>query len=172
MNTLRKVTQNETAVTFTVNGVANASVNAAFDKSQRSLDNITYNVVVGGTSGHMASKMNTVRRSSAMQGAIYGLGEAAKNMVYKDGAKPPSTGEVAVKAAIAITGGTLGGVVGAKSTLYVPNSSHAVKTTIDAVSGSVAGGVFGKMLQQETGNDGKTDNAKIKTNNSEKSIGK
>ncbi|WP_233572105.1 hypothetical protein [Neisseria weixii] len=160
LNTLRKVTQNEKAVTFTINGVANATIGAIFDESQRSVGNFTYNVIVGGTAGNVASRMPTAKKNMAAQGVVYGSGELAKHTFYGTNEVPPSTGDVLLKTGIATSGGVLGGIIGNKTTrttnTYFPNASKTTKTTVDAVSGSITSSSFGYLLQSNPTQDYKS----------------
>jgi len=150
LNTLRKVTQNETAVAFTINGAANASMNAAFDDSQRTAGNFTYNFVVGGTAGKLASKMPNTLTNSLAQGAVYGSGELAKHTVYEDGQTPPRTGDVWLNAGKAFVGGTLGGFTGTKisNSIYGSKIPTNAKVAVDAFSGSTTSSLYGYTIEK------------------------
>ena len=150
LNTLRKVTQNETAVAFTINGAANASINAAFDDSQRTAGNFTYNFVVGGTAGKVASKMPNTLTNSLAQGVVYGSGELAKHTVYEDGQTPPRTGDVWLNAGKAFAGGTLGGFTGTKisNSIYGSKIPTNAKVAVDAFSGSATSSLYGYAIEK------------------------
>lgn len=150
LNTLRKVTQNETAVAFTINGAANASMNAAFDDSQRTAGNFTYNFVVGGTAGKVASKMPNTLTNSLAQGVVYGSSELAKHTVYEDGQTPPRTGDVWLNAGKAFAGGTLGGFTGTKisNSIYGSKIPTNAKVAVDAFSGSATSSLYGYAIEK------------------------
>ena len=150
LNTLRKVTQNETAVAFTINGAANASMNAAFDDSQRTAGNFTYNFVVGGTAGKVASKMPNTLTNSLAQGVVYGSSELAKHTVYEDGQTLPRTGDVWLNAGKAFAGGTLGGFTGTKisNSIYGSKIPTNAKVAVDAFSGSATSSLYGYAIEK------------------------